>query len=105
MLVTCLNSTLHLIDRADGSSLQSYTGHTNTSYRIHSSLGQGEASIVAGDEHGKLWRWDLADGKRVLASEKIAEKSLMWVEQNPDNAKDQCVTAASDGDVKVWALS
>ncbi|CAD6582460.1 MAG: hypothetical protein CYPHOPRED_002040 [Cyphobasidiales sp. Tagirdzhanova-0007] len=97
MLVTTLGSALHLMDRQDGSELQRYDGHKNASYRIHSCFGAGEASILTGDEEGKLWKWDLTDGKHVLLSLKIAEKSLLWVEQYPGNDKDIFVTAGSDG--------
>ena len=102
MLVTTLGSALHLMDRQDGSELQRYDGHKNASYRIHSCFGAGEASILTGDEEGKLWKWDLTDGKHVLLSLKIAEKSLLWVEQYPGNDKDIFVTAGSDGQVSVW---
>lgn len=104
MLVTTLNSAIHLMDREDGSELQRYTGHKNTSYRIHSSLGHGEATVLSGDEDGKLWSWDLADGKHVKMDEKLHTKSILWVEQSPDNTVNQVVTAGSDGDVQVWKM-
>lgn len=103
MLVTALDSTLHLMDRSDGSELQRYSGHQNTSYRIHSTIGHGEATVMTGDEEGRLWRWDLADGKSVLLKDKIHDKSVLWVEQNPDPARgDNFVTAGGDGQVNVW---
>ena len=102
MLVSALDSTIHLMDRQDGSELQRYAGHSNRSYRIHSCFGAGEASILAGDEDGMLWKWDLADGKHVLATAKVAEKSLLWVEQYPGDDKDMFVTAGSDGQVNIW---
>lgn len=105
MLVTCLNSRIHLIDRSDGSSLQTYSGHAHSSYRIHSSFGLGEASVMSGDEEGKLWKWDLSDGKNVLLTEKVAEKAVLWTEQSPSKDTDQFVTSASDGSVKVWKMS
>jgi mitogen-activated protein kinase organizer 1 len=102
MLVTCLNSTIYLIDRSDGSSLQTYMGHKHSSYRIHSTFGFGEASVLSGDEDGKMWKWDLADGKNIQLEEKVAQKAVLWTEQNPSKEMDQIVTAASDGSVKVW---
>jgi mitogen-activated protein kinase organizer 1 len=90
------------MDRSDGSELQRYQGHRNTSYRIHSAFGHGEATVIAGDEDGKFWRWDLADNKRVIDEVKIAEKSIMWVEQAPTDEMDMFVTASSDGSVKIW---
>jgi mitogen-activated protein kinase organizer 1 len=104
MLVTTLNSEIHLMDRTDGSELQRYTGHKNTSYRIHNTLGHGEATVLGGDEDGKLWEWDLADGKHVKTEQKIHAKSVLWVEQHPDPAVNQCVTAGGDGSVQVWKM-
>lgn len=103
MLVTTLNSSIHLMDRQDGSELQRYTGHTNTSYRIHSALGHGEASVLAGDETGKIWKWDLTDSKHIMATEQAYEKSVMWVHQCPNADKgEHFVTAGSNGEVKIW---
>lgn len=104
MLVTTLNSEVHLMDRTDGSELQRYSGHKNTSYRIHNCFGHGEATVLGGDEDGKLWQWDLADGKHVKLEQKIHAKSILWVEQHPDPAVNRCVTAGGDGDVQVWTM-
>lgn len=92
------------MDRTDGSQLQRYSGHKNASYRIHNSFGYGEATVLGGDEDGKLWEWDLADGKHVKLQEKIHAKSILWVEQHPDPAVNQVVTAGGDGDVQVWKM-
>lgn len=104
ILVTTLNSEVHLMDRTDGSELQRYAGHKNTSYRIHNSFGYGEATVLGGDEEGKLWQWDLADGKHVKLEQKIHAKSVLWLEQHPDSAVNQLVTAGADGDVQVWKM-
>jgi hypothetical protein len=41
--------------------LNDFSGHTHTSYRCRACFGHGEASIVAGDENGAVWAWDLLD--------------------------------------------
>lgn len=62
LLVSTLDSTIRLLDGADGSLLQSYTGHINTEYRIPSVFGEEDASVLTGDERGRVWEWSL-DGK------------------------------------------
>lgn len=63
MLVTTLDSTVRLMDKDDGSLLNTYKGHLNKDYRIKSCFTFGEASVLAGDETGRLFEWKL-DGVR-----------------------------------------
>lgn len=59
MAVSTLNSTIRLIDRERGEMLQKFIGHRSESYRSHISMSYDEARILAGDEDGLLWAWDL----------------------------------------------
>jgi mitogen-activated protein kinase organizer 1 len=64
-LVSTLDSTLRLFDRANGQLLQSYKQHTNTEYRIRSCLGLNDAVVVSGSEDGSIYAWDLLEAKVV----------------------------------------
>lgn len=64
-LVSTLDSTLRLIDRADGRCLQTYkdADYTNTTYRIRSTLAGMDAFVLSGSEDGSIFAWDTMSGK------------------------------------------
>ncbi|KAF8270257.1 nuclear mRNA splicing protein [Lactarius quietus] len=76
--------------------LNDFSGHAHTSYRW-------EASIVAGDENGAVWAWDLLDAKPLQPNPppKIHHKVITWTEHHPAEAG-ELITASADGTVKVW---
>lgn len=54
------------MDMTTGKMLNDFTGHTNDSYRCRACFGHGEASVVCGDEDGKVWAWDLLDVRLLI---------------------------------------
>lgn len=65
VLVSTLDSTIRLMDKGNGRLLQAYNGHTNKDYRIRSTLGMADSVVISGSEDGKLYAWDLLEGKVV----------------------------------------
>jgi len=67
VLVSSLDSTLRLMDRADGRMLQCYrdAGYTNTTYRIRSTMVQNDGFVLSGSEDGSIFAWDTMSGKMV----------------------------------------
>ena len=63
VLVSTLDNTIRLMDKGNGQLLQSYKGHTNKEYRIRSTLGMADSVVISGSEDGKLYAWDLLEGK------------------------------------------
>ena len=59
LLVSTLDSTLRTMDPENGQLFQSYRGHKNESYRSKATFGNGEATVVFGDENGQVWTWDI----------------------------------------------
>jgi mitogen-activated protein kinase organizer 1 len=57
MLVSTLDSRIRLLDATNGTLLNEYKGHLNKSYRIKSCMSLGEATVLAGDENGRIWEW------------------------------------------------
>ena len=49
------------MDMSTGKMLNDFKGATISSYRCRSCFGHGEASVVCGDEEGRVWAWDLLD--------------------------------------------
>lgn len=61
LLVTTLDSHIRLMDMTSGKMLNDFTGHKNDSYRCRACFGHAEATIISGDEMGRVWAWDLLD--------------------------------------------
>lgn len=60
-LATTLDAHVRLMDASTGKMLNDFKGATISSYRCRSCFGHGEASVVCGDEDGRVWAWDLLD--------------------------------------------
>ena len=73
ILVSTLDSTLRLMDKADGQMLRKYIGHTNNVYRIRSMLAFSDSVVLSGSEDGKLYAWDMLDNN--VIAEMAAHKS------------------------------
>ncbi|GAA6014981.1 hypothetical protein JCM10207_008692 [Rhodosporidiobolus poonsookiae] len=100
LLVSTLDSTHRLLDVANGTVVQTFSGHKNTSYRSQSAVGAKEETIISGDEDGMVWGWDLETGATLGKPFKAHEKAVLWTAHHPK--EQQMVTASSDGTVKVW---
>lgn len=61
LLVTTLDSSIRLLDRANGTVLNTFRGHENESYRTRAAFSHAEASVLCGDEQGRVWSWDLVN--------------------------------------------
>nr|VWO98991.1 Mitochondrial division protein 1 [Ganoderma boninense] len=97
-LATTLDAHVRLMDMSTGKMLNDFKGHASASYRIRACFGHGEASVVCGDENGKVWAWDLVDPN---PPPKVHDKVITWIEHHPIEAG-ELVTASADGTVKVW---
>ncbi|CUA66845.1 WD repeat domain-containing protein 83 [Rhizoctonia solani] len=102
LLVCTLDSKLRLMDRVNGQMLNTFSGHVSNDYRTHACFGHGEATVLCGDEQGKIWEWDLLEAKAVVADPPtVHDKVITWVEHHPLDAGEM-VSASADGIVKVW---
>ncbi|CAO1625047.1 unnamed protein product [Jaminaea pallidilutea] len=99
-------ATHRLLDTSDGSLLQSCQGHTNKSYRCHSTLSAAREDLVlAGDETGQLRVWDVLSGKPKRQTGTTAasphKRAILWTECSPVDAG-HVVTAGADGLLALW---
>ncbi|KAL4401950.1 catalytic step 2 spliceosome protein [Malassezia pachydermatis] len=114
MLVSMLSSTHRLMDLTDGTQLQQFQGHTQTSFRCHATLSTDEALVLGGDETGALYAWDTLSGRKkwegrpdYRGSVRFRRApqtpvSILWTDVSPDEAEPDIVTASSCGTVHVW---
>ncbi len=63
LLASCLAGTgrLTLLEKASGEVLNSYVGHTNSSYHVGSCFTNTDAHVVSGSEDGHIVFWDLVE--------------------------------------------
>jgi len=100
ILVSTLDSTIRLFDKANGGLLQTFKGHVNTEYRIRSCLGAADKYVVSGSEDGRFMTWDLVSGKVVAQEPAHDGRVVTCVSYHP--TKRQALTSGVDGFVTVW---
>jgi WD40 repeat protein len=61
LLVASLDGAVRLMDLSTGKQLNEFKGHQHTAYRLRACFGHAEASVLCGDEDGRVWAWDLLD--------------------------------------------
>ena len=66
-LVTTLDSHVRLMDLQTGAMLNDFVSHRTEEYRCRSCFGHAEASVICGDEDGRIWAWDLVDVRSLRA--------------------------------------
>ncbi|EWC45000.1 hypothetical protein DRE_06280 [Drechslerella stenobrocha 248] len=100
VLVSSLDGTIRLMDKAGGGCLQSYRGHTNGEYRVQSTFAMVDSYVVSGSEDGWIYAWDVLEGKCVVKERAHGGKVVSAVAVN--DARREMVTAGVDGTVVVW---
>jgi mitogen-activated protein kinase organizer 1 len=100
ILVSTLDSTIRLFDKANGGLLQTFKGHVNTEYRIRSCLGAADKYVVSGGEDGRFMTWDLVSGAVVTEALAHEGRVVTCVSYHP--TKRQALTSGVDGSVIVW---
>ncbi|KAL8769193.1 MAG: hypothetical protein Q9194_005515 [Teloschistes cf. exilis] len=102
VLVSTLDSTIRLMDKSNGKMLQHYKGHTNSDFRIRSCLGFGDAAIFSGSEDGKVYIWDVLEGKVLERLATHEGKVASAVACN--SVRREFASAGVDGNVIVWGM-
>lgn len=94
LLVSSQEGKLRLFDAANGSVLQTFSGQKEG--RCKAIWGYGEESVIAGDEDGKVWAWDVLDAK-LVESEGWAhhKRAITGLEMHP-NGKEMVTASAGE---------
>ncbi|KAI5450846.1 hypothetical protein NCC49_002587 [Naganishia albida] len=104
VLVASLDSTIRLMDRTNGQMLATFRDDKfrNTAYRSQVAFGYGEEVVLAGDEQGCLWAWNIIDSKPLTEEpRRVHDKVITWVQVHPLHGE-ELLTASADGTIKVW---
>ena len=61
ILVSSTDGKLRIFDRSNGSVLQTFAGHKAGDTRSKAAWNYGEGAVLAGDEEGRIWAWNVLD--------------------------------------------
>ncbi|KAJ1905705.1 WD repeat-containing protein 83 [Tieghemiomyces parasiticus] len=99
LLVSSLDSTVRLLDKAAGTLLNHYEGHRNGEYRLRSCLSRLDSLVISGSEDGRLWCWDLMEA--TCAREWQAHPRVVTcVAYHP--TEPALLSTSVDGTVYIW---
>lgn len=100
ILVSTLDSTIRLMDKSNGQMLQNYKGHFNKEYRIRSCLGFGDTVVISGSEDGKIYIWDVLEGR--VMDTLLAHNGKVPSAVTCNSVRKEWASAGADGTVKIW---
>jgi len=99
ILVSCLNSTLRLLDKEAGELLNEYKGHKNQTYKIENTVTNDDAYVLGGSEDNDIYIWDLVESS-VAARLKGHIKPVCGMSFNPKEVS--LLTSSVDGTIRYW---
>lgn len=104
-LISTMDSTIRLMDAVNGKLLQTFRGHRSTDYQSKAAFGHEEASVITGDDDGRIWAWDVLRGKPITSDVPPPAHSsvISWTDFHPEKPGSM-ITAGGDGVVRVWEL-
>lgn len=100
LLVASLDSTIRLLDKANGGLLISYKGHENDKYRIPAVFGRDERYVASGSENGKVLMWDIEGGQKIGELEGHHGRVVSGVSISQKTG--QMITCGGDGEIILW---
>ncbi|PVI04366.1 WD40 repeat-like protein [Periconia macrospinosa] len=119
ILVSCLDSTVRLMDRANGQLLKAYRDEAfvNTELRVRSTLGMNDSVVVSGSDDGMVFAWDLLGGECLHRFKHSERRAVNSKSSNTPRVKKDIVSAVAfcksrrewtsaggDGNVVVWGM-
>jgi mitogen-activated protein kinase organizer 1 len=101
ILLSCLDGTLKVIDRADGSLIREFSGHQNKEFKIDSSFFQKDSFALTGSEDGSLHAWKMESG--VESSTNAHQRMVSGISCHPEG--EFVMTSSSDTTLKLWSIT
>ena len=100
--ISSLDSVIRLIDLSTGQLLAKYTGHVSKDMRGCVGVSHDDMVVAGASECGNVFIWDLVEGNvvRKLGHSK-SKAQITSLALHPQKNED--ISGASDGTVKVWA--
>ena len=99
VLISLLANTIKLLDRDNGTVLNSFEGHVNKEYKLDSCVTCNDTHVISGSEDGHLYFWDLIEANIVAKTENAHKGVVFSMSKHP--SKNILLTAGTDA-VKLW---
>ncbi|KAF1780120.1 FAD-linked oxidoreductase-like [Phytophthora cactorum] len=100
ILAGCLDGSIRLIEKANGTEVKSYRGHSVQEYKTECGFSSDGAFVLSGSEDGEIYWWDLVDSKQ-KHSFVAHSKPVRALACHPESS--MFVTGCIDGSAKVWS--
>ncbi|KAG9287718.1 hypothetical protein G9A89_004121 [Geosiphon pyriformis] len=100
VLASSLDSTIRLMDKDNGGLLNEFKGHKNSLYKIQSCLSNYDLHVISGSEDGRIYIWDLLEGKLLSTIKEAHGGVITCVAHHP--RQPMMVSTSVDGTAKVW---
>lgn len=119
LLVSCLDSTVRLMDRENGQSLKAYRDDmfVNTELRVGSTLGLNDSVVISGSDDGLVFAWDVLEGECLHRFRHSERRQVNKMDPGTQKTKKDFVSAVAfcksrrewasaggDGSVVVWGM-
>lgn len=119
VLVSSLDSTVRLMDRANGQLLKAYRDEAfvNTDLRVRSTLGLNDSVVLSGSDDGMVFAWDLVGGTALHKFRHSEMREIKGKMEKKEKGKKEVVSAVTfcpsrrewvsaggDGNVIVWGM-
>lgn len=99
ILTSLLANTIKLMDRDNGTVLNSFEGHVNKEYKLDSCVTCDDTHVMSGSEDGNIYFWDLIEANVVAKTENAHKGVVFSMTKHP--SKNVILTAGTDS-VKLW---
>ncbi|KAI9315948.1 WD40-repeat-containing domain protein [Dichotomocladium elegans] len=100
ILVSTLDDTVRLMDKANGTLLNEFKGHKHKDYKVNSVLSNTDAHALSGSEDGNIYVWDVLEGC-TSATLKSHDGVVTTIDYHPQDVG--MITAGDDGLIRVWS--
>ncbi|PVU98403.1 hypothetical protein BB560_005678, partial [Smittium megazygosporum] len=86
ILSSSLDNTIRLLDKSDGTLLNSFTGHSNKQYRLKSCFDKNDEFVFSGSEDSSIYIWEMLSGN-VVNVLNAHSNIVCSVDVSPDNLR------------------
>ncbi|KAI8367555.1 WD40-repeat-containing domain protein [Radiomyces spectabilis] len=100
VLVSSLDSTIRLMDKANGRLLNEFKGHKHTEYKLQSTMTNTDAYAMSGSEDGNIMVWDVLEGSAVKTLQ-LHKGVVSSIDYHPSDVA--MVSAGADSIIRVWS--
>ena len=100
VMLSCLDSTVRLLDRRSGRQLHALAGHEHKAFHLRGAFTCGDRGVVMGSEDGRVLFWDARTGDVTRSFDDVHGRAVTCAVSSSTDAL--TVSAAYDGTLQVY---